>query len=239
MRPPRATWASARHAATGSRSSTTTTSGCPGTSGASRAAITETGGRALAYFDDAALPDEQGGATLWEHAGFEPAGEVELVERGAPWALMARQPLMTPAVVVGRDAYLAAGGMDERLWCREDTHLFLALGLSGPLCAVRGIGAQVTAQAGVERLTATASATDSPRYWANTVRLYSDIRERFDGSLTAAERAELRRRLATAHWRASRLGWRERRLGAWAAEAARSMRAEPRFVVERFSGRGR
>ena len=202
-------------------------------------AITVTDGQAAVYFDDAALPEQQGGATLWANAGFAAAGDVELCERGAPWALMTRQPLMTPAVVVGREAYLASGGMDERLWCREDTHLFLVLGLTGALCAVRGVGAQVTANAGADRLTATASATDSPRYWANTVLLYRDVLERFGASLTAAERGELRHRLATAHWRASRLSWRERRLGAFAAEAARSLRAEPRVVVERFSGRGR
>ena len=201
-------------------------------------AIGGTGGRALAYFDDAALPAQQGGDTLWANAGFEPDGDVDLRERPAPWVLMVRQPLMTPAIVVGRDAYLAAGGMDERLWCREDTHLFLVLGLSGPLCAVRGVGARVTTEAGPDRLTATASATDSPRYWANTVLLYGDVLERFGPSLTATERGELRRRLATAHWRASRLGWRERRLGVFAVEAARSLRAEPRVVVERFSGRG-
>jgi glycosyltransferase involved in cell wall biosynthesis len=211
----------------------------PGHLGRLAGAITGTGGRALAYFDDAALPAQQGGETLWAHCGFAPDGDVELCERGAPWVLLTRQPLMTPAVVVRRDAYLAAGGMDERLWCREDTHLFLVLGLTGPLCAVRGVGAQVTAQAGADRLTATASATDSPRYWANTVLLYRDVLERFGPVLTPSERGELRHRLATAHWRASRLGWRERRLGAFAAEAARSLRAEPRVVAQRLSGRGR
>ena len=118
--------------ATGSPSSTTTTSGCPGTSGASPARSPRPADAPLAYFDDAALPAQQGGDTLWANAGFAPGRLTSTsCERGTSWALMARQPLMTPAVVVGRDAYLAAGGMDERLWCREDTHLFLVLGLSG------------------------------------------------------------------------------------------------------------
>lgn len=202
-------------------------------------AIAATDGRVLAYFDDAALPARQGGATLWANAGFAPAGPVELCERPAAWVLMARQPLMTPAIVVRREAYLAVGGMDERLWCREDTHLFLVLGLTGPLCAVAGVGARVTAEAGDDRLTATASATDSPRYWANTILLYRDILERFGPGLAGAEREELRTRLSTAHWRSSRLGWRDRRLGVFAAEAARSLRAEPRVLVGRLAGRGR
>src|SRR4051812_8093484 len=115
------------------------------------AAIEETGGAAALYFTDAELPD---GGSAWQRSGFAPAAPLELAEPGTRFVLRPVQPMMPPAVVVARAAYLACGGQDPALPCREDTHLFLLLGLGGPACAVAARSVTVTADAREERLTA-------------------------------------------------------------------------------------
>ena len=140
---------------------------------------------------------------------------------------------MTPAVVVSRAAYLECGGQDEALPCREDTHLFFKLGLTAPLCAVAGLGADVTPDAAGARLTS-AHPASGRRYLDASVRLAEDVLARHP-ELRPADRRELRRRLAVAHWRRSRLAWRERRLARARAELARSVRWEPRVAVRQFA----
>jgi len=195
-----------------------------------RRAIAATDGAAALYFSDARLGDDD---TLWAQARFAPRGEHELRADAEGWALAPRQPLMTPAVVISRAAYLGCGGQDEALPCREDTHLFLKLGLTLPLCAVAGAGARVTPDAAGARLTS-AHPSDGRGYLDASVRLCEDLLARLP-ALRPAARRELRRRLAVAHWRRARLAWRERRLGPCAAELARSLRWEPRVAAGRFA----
>jgi glycosyltransferase involved in cell wall biosynthesis len=196
------------------------------------AAIVETGGAAALYFTDAELPD---GESAWQRSGFAAAAPFELAEPGARFALRPVQPMMTPAVVVARAAYLACGGQDPALPCREDTHLFLLLGLGGPACAVARRSVTVTADARGERLTAQLPGSDAA-YWHATTRLYGDVLQRMP-ELPPAVVRELQRRLATAHWRLGRLAWRRGRRGEAAGSAWRSARSDPSVILGRVARR--
>jgi len=143
--------------------------------------------------------------------------------------------MMTPAVVVSRAAYLACGGMDPELPCREDTHLFLLLGLAGPTCAVPGCTVTVTDDARGARLTEQLPGSDAT-YWIATARLYEDVLRR-NPSLDASSARELRRRIATAHWRLGRLAWRRRRPTEAAGSAWRSARHDPSVILGRLARR--
>ena len=169
-------------------------------------AIAATDGAASLYFSDAVLPE---GGTAWSRSGFEPSPPRELAGSGDRWVLRPLQPMMTPAVVVARAAYLACGGQDPALPCREDTHLFLLLGLGGPACAVAAQTVTVTADGRGNRLTEQLPGSDTA-YWIATARLYEDVARRFPALAPPLAR-ELQRRLATAHWRLGRLAWRRGR----------------------------
>jgi glycosyltransferase involved in cell wall biosynthesis len=195
-------------------------------------AIVATGGDASIYFSDALLPD---GTTAFGRSGFAPSSPFELADPGERWALAARQPMMTPAVVVARAAYLACGGQDPELPCREDTHLFLLLGLAGASCAVPARTVTVTADGQEDRLTARLPGSDAV-YWIATARLYEDIVRRFPG-LDPALTRELQRRLATAHGRLGRLAWRRGRRSEAAGSAWRSARIDPSVIFGRVARR--
>jgi glycosyltransferase involved in cell wall biosynthesis len=172
-------------------------------------AIEATDGRAGLYFSDQRLAPSRGNAA-WQRADFSIDGSHSLTEDGRSWVFLAKQPMTVNASVVRRDAFLRADGFDERLTCREDTHLFLKLGLCTPLCAVAG-------QAGM--LTADDSRSLSRRYASNdlaylncTILLYTDLVQRFEEALVDEERKLLSRRLAMAHWSLARqLGFRSLR----------------------------
>jgi glycosyltransferase involved in cell wall biosynthesis len=199
-------------------------------------AIAATDGRPALLFADTAFAPGGAFASAFARAGLELDAEHELLVDGTAWVLNPRQPMMTPATVVSRAAYLTVGGMDEQLPCREDTHLFCALGLGAPVCAVAGVGAQVGADAPV-RLTATHSEHDD-RYWRATVRLYGDLLGRTSGAEPWARR-HVRHQLAVAHWRRSRLAMRSRRPGRAGAELARSTWREPWLLADRVLARAR
>jgi len=198
------------------------------------AAIASTSGAAGMYFADVEF--EGDARSSWERSAFAVGPRYEL-RCDASWVMLPRQPMMTPAVVVDRERYLSCGGQAEQLGCREDTHLFFKLGLSHPLCAVAGVGAHVMADAGDDRLSADQVAS-ARRFWDCTVWLYSDLLER-SPHLAAHHRAELRRRLAVAHWRLARISWSERRPASLTANAVRSLTVDHRVAMDRTLARGR
>jgi glycosyltransferase involved in cell wall biosynthesis len=191
-------------------------------------AIVATDGGASLYFTDAVLPE---GGTAWSRSGFAPSTPLELAACGDRWVMRPRQPMMTPAVVVARAAYLACGGQDPALPCREDTHLFLLLGLGAPACAVDAHTVTVTSDGRGNRLTEQLAAGDVA-YWTATARLYADVACRFP-ALDPALARELQRRLATAHWRLGRLAWRRGRRTSAAGSAWRSARVDPSVILRR------
>jgi glycosyltransferase involved in cell wall biosynthesis len=196
------------------------------------AAIAEHGDAAALYFSDVELP---AGVSAFGRSGFAPAGPHELARSGAGWALLPVQPMMTPAVVVSRAAYIACGGQDPALPCREDTHLFLLLGLAGGACAVAQRTVTVTDDGRGNRLTEQLSDSDAT-YWLATAHLYEDVLRRFP-ALAPASARELQRRAATAHWRLGRLAWRRGRRGAAASSAWRSARVDPSVLLGRIARR--
>lgn len=96
---------------------------------AMRAAIARHDGAAL-IFGPARLIDPTGRDLGGLHPPFEPG----IVPQGHFRDLMLVQnTLAMPAPIFDRDAYIAAGGMDEALWYTPDWELWLKLGDQGPV----------------------------------------------------------------------------------------------------------
>ena len=108
-------------------------------------AIHQTQGGASVYFSDMRMPSEDEGGTLWEVAGFQPTGDVDLTHDATKWVLMKRQPMMLQSAVIRKSAYERVGGLDPRFRLVHDSHLFCKLGVDGAACAVAGIGCVQTA----------------------------------------------------------------------------------------------
>jgi len=194
-------------------------------------AIEQTRGEAWMYFSDLHIPPTQHTAgSIWRASDFEARGRCELRADGKEWVLLPRQPIMTPATVVRRDAYLAVGGQAENLTCREDTHLFLKLGLGGPISAFAGIAGTATAD-DPDRLSERYKGRDLT-YWRCTRWLYHDILQRYP-HLSREQEFVLRRRLADAHWVLGRLCLQRRRPAAF-AHVARAARLDRGGAAERL-----
>jgi glycosyltransferase involved in cell wall biosynthesis len=195
-------------------------------------AIDATSGEAWLYFADLRFAAERAdAASIWEACGFTIDGDYELRRDATVWGLLSRQPMMTPASVVRRDAYESLGGQARNLVSREDTHLFLKLCLGGPVCAVAG----AAGEAGPAGLSARELNTLS--YWECTKWLYADVLERHP-ELRPEQRAVLREQLAQADWQLARAHTRKPLRAA--AHLARSIRTDPRVVVKhvrRFGAR--
>lgn len=194
-------------------------------------AIAATGGTAGVYFSDTVTTFSGGDGSLWRAAGFAITGDRRAVADGADWVMLPVQPTMLQSSVVRRDAFVAAGGLDERLAVREDTLLFLLLGLGGPLCAVAGTGSLMSSDADAARLTSVHDAT-SFRYWSDTVTVYATALGRAPG-LTAAHRRELRARLAHANLCLARHDLARRDAADAARHVGRAVRSSPGHIAGR------
>ncbi len=103
-------------------------------------AIVATGEAARFYFSDMLATFVEGPGSLWSAAGFRVQGPWMYAPDATEWVMRALQPTMLQSSVIGRDAFLEAGPLNERLTVREDTFLFFRLGIGGAACAVAGIG---------------------------------------------------------------------------------------------------
>lgn len=167
-------------------------------------AIRATAGGARFYFTDT---ETSSGASLWAISGFAaPAGHY-LTADATDWVLMDVQPTMLQSSVFSRDRYRTGGGLSTALQIREDTHLFLIMGIGGQACAVAGGGARMTAddESG-QRLTDALGPT-SRKWWAQTELMYADVLARFP-LLARKHRRRLKARLATAYRHLARHDWR-------------------------------
>ncbi|MCP3919077.1 MAG: glycosyltransferase [bacterium] len=171
------------------------------------AAIEATDGAATFYFADIRRPANEGGATQWERAKFTIDGPHELLLDATPWVVRPRIPMMLQASVFHRDRFLASGGLWEVLHMRDDTHVFLNLGISGAACAVAGIGTEMTADDNSGNRLTTALGSKTLRYWVLSALMWRDLMERHP-ELSADAHRVLRRRLAVSHIRAARLALR-------------------------------
>jgi hypothetical protein len=195
-------------------------------------AIQATSGVADFYFADALLPAQSGERRLWEVSGLAINGDYELVTDATQWVMMPWPPMLLQASVFKRASYLACEGLWERLRTREDTHLFLKLGLGGSACAVAQCGVQLTRDDAGNRLTQDHGPC-RPGGHRMRVLLYQDI---LSGKprLLPEHRRELRARLASAHRQLARLSWQEHQPFVAAGHAGRSLLIEPGFLL-RFS----
>lgn len=186
------------------------------------AAILATDGGAQMYFDD--LQQNGAEASWWERSGFEVASPFELCHDPADWFMRPLQPMTIQAAVISKAAYWRAGGMP--LHCREETHLFFALGFSGPACAVTGIGALQTDDAD-SRITDGGSATLT--YCLGTVAMYGEILRRYP-SIRREYKTQLRDRLAEAYCHLARRSAADKAFGECAGFLARSLVTSPGTV---------
>jgi len=165
--------------------------------------------------------------SLWEIAHFSPVNNITVAEDGSSWVLLPVQPMMVQSSVVRRARYLELDGMWPQLSVREDTHLFFKLGLGRPICAVAGVGARMSDDAGADRLTRSVTPA-SQTYWEQTVLLYDDVMRRTDPR--SAPRRVFKERLASAHWRLARIAMARRSPRATLKPLLASFRAQPLFV---------
>jgi glycosyltransferase involved in cell wall biosynthesis len=169
------------------------------------AAIRATAGQAAFYFADTLQPPEKGGGSRWQALAFAPEDEFSLINDGTPWVLMRPQPMMLQSSVFARAAYLASGGFLPQLRYRDDTHLFLKLGLNRPICAVAGIGAYMTADDDpANRLSLTYDHQKVCEGYQMQVWMFEDLLAHLP-ALPLHTRSELQRRLAEAHRGLARL----------------------------------
>lgn len=190
-------------------------------------AIRSTDGEAAIYFADTRRTVAEAKRSQWELAGFRIDGTHVLAEDATAWVMLPRQPLMLQSTVVSRGVFLDRGGFRSDLVRRHDTHLFFRLMLDQAACAVAGAGAEMTNDDAAGRLTDTWD-EQSRVFWECSVILYRDVCEI---PTSDAVRRELRRRLATAHWRLARLGWRNREPRATALSVTRAAVTSPRALT--------
>jgi glycosyltransferase involved in cell wall biosynthesis len=207
-------------------------------------AIAATSGAADLYFDDTSIAMnmyDNGGrdlrtGSLWELAGFRPEGAYLLVPDATPWVTMGIQPMMLQSSAIRRTAFLSLGGVSAMLPLRQDTHLFLRLGVGRAACSVAGIGTQMTADAGDERLTHQLPPSDLP-YWVESAFMYDDILRSVRRNDPA--RRHLGNEAATAHWRVMRLALVQKHPGLAARSLFTVHRRRPSFVLERVCAKSR
>lgn len=169
-------------------------------------AIRDTSGAAVLYFTDTVQDRDGGSKSLWEKVGFNIETEHELVSDATKWVMMRPQPMMLQSSIISREQYLANAGVNKQLHTREDTHMFLKLGIDGKACAVSGIGTRMTSDALYsERLTSFHDGKNPSGYWMQ-VLMFEDILKQ-SRHLRPEIRAEIRHRLAAARNRLARLAW--------------------------------
>ncbi len=170
-------------------------------------AIAATSGAAGYYFADTVHPADRGGGSRWASTGFEISGKHELAADATDWVMMRPQPMMLQSTVFKRTAYLQSGGFLPRLRFRDDTHLFLKMGLGAPVCAVASCGARMTADDLPDnRLTATYDgARRADGNWMQ-VWMAEDLLTHIP-HIRADARRELQRRLVVAHRSLARHAW--------------------------------
>jgi glycosyltransferase involved in cell wall biosynthesis len=194
-------------------------------------AIAATRGVANYYFADTIRPPDRGGGSRWDAVGLTAKPPFELADDGSSWALIKPQPMMLQSSVFKRAAYLECGGFLPQLRFRDDTHLFLRLGLGQPICAVAGYGAEMTSDDDPsKRLTLSYNREKQERGHFMQAWMFTDLLEKMP-DLSPATRSELQRRLGTVYRSLARDAWRQRKPFTTAYRLSKSYLAKFRRVV--------
>ena len=192
-------------------------------------AIEGTDGKAWLYFSDARFLSTGSGATYWEEIHFSMSAPFQLIADARRLVLADLQPMLLPFSVFNRQRYRARGGLWERLRSAEDTHLFMKLGLEGPVCAVHGTGGVVTSDSDSGNRLTHLYRAETVQHWRNLILLCADILHSCP-TLRASERRLIKRRISDAHWRLARHAWREGRLLGGVRECGRAVGSYPLMV---------
>lgn len=202
------------------------------------AALDGTEGRADLYFSDTRLAPYDGGegTRVWDDAGFSIVGDHEFLGDGTRWALLRIQPMMLQSSMFNRTAFRGVGGLLPDVPPRADTHLFYAISIGRPVCAVAGVGCVMTADdtAGT-RLTAQFNEYGT-RYWTSSVTMYRDLLAR-DLPLDRAGVRFFEEAEAVAQWRLARIAGAQRAARPFVRHLVRSFRLDPGGFVRRLSPR--
>lgn len=194
-------------------------------------AICETDGAAAFYFANTQEPPDKGGCALWEKLDFAIDGPFELAADGTDWVMMRRQPIMLQSAVFRKDAFWHAGGFLPALRYRDDTHLFLKLGLGQPICAVDGCGVQMTSDDDpANRLTL--NYDRQTRGFCMQVIMNRDLLQTMP-DLPQETQDALRVRLGDAYRALARHAWREGHYTTAVQNASRSAFAAPALFIKR------
>lgn len=195
--------------------------------------IAETDGAANFYFADTIQPD---GGSFWAAHDFAVPGPYQLLPDATAWVLPRCQPMLLQASVFNRAAYMASGGFLPPLRLRDDTHLYLKLGLGGPACAVAGFGTQMTADDDPNnRLTLTYENKKRAQGHQMQVIMFRDLLATM--AVSAPIRAELKNRLALAYVDLAGHAWRDRQWGTAVKQLVQSVRVNPSALASRITGR--
>jgi hypothetical protein len=202
------------------------------------AAMRETSASASLYFADMAMPEPEGGRTLWSHIGFRPNSPYQLVQDASAWALMNRQPMMLQSSVISKHALHRVGGLDVRFRLIHDSYLFCKLGVGGAACAVAGIGCiQTSDDTSLSRLTS-AIPLGSSAHVTEGVAMWRDILQTLD-RIPPAFRRLVRLNAASAHLTAGKIMLRH---GQWirgTRQLFAAMATDPRLMWGIVRHRGR
>lgn len=162
--------------------------------------------RAHLYFADAKVPPSYNADSFWAFRDFAVEGEYEFREDATDWVLMPGQPMSMIVSIINRDAYFACGGFWAEMHNREDTHLFLKLGLGQPICAVACLGATIGEDDLPEnRLTGTLAQQPQMGHQYH-VMMFDELLTR---DIPPKARVSLKYRLARSHYRLAMLNLRE------------------------------
>ncbi len=195
------------------------------------AAISATHGEADYYFANVQRPGNEGGVNQWRRAHFDVDEDWKLNENGQDWVLRPRIPMMLQGAVFSRERFLQKGALWEEPRTREDTHCFMTHSIGYPVCAVRHLGAVMTADAPAEaRLTRGVLKRRSIPYWEHSLRIWEDVLRQHP-QLEGAGYELLRHRLFLAHWRLSLLSLAAGRPIQFALQALAALTTAPKLLV--------
>lgn len=196
-------------------------------------AIIATDGRANYYFADTQRPQELDKQMQWHLTGFSIGEPYVLFEEGAEWVLKDLQPMMLQSTVIKRSAYMASGGFYAPLRYRDDTHLFIKLGLKDPICAVAGGGTKMTDDDQPQnRLSINYDRTRDKEGFVMQVVMFQDLLNYFDGRLTPEQKDTLSLYLANSYLNVARASWRERKFTEVAKNMLLSGVKHPRAIMD-------
>lgn len=167
------------------------------------AAAEATDHKADVYGANLRLSPGAGSALLFTKAKIDVPAPHLFAPDGRDIVLRDHLPLMLQSSVVRRAAFERLGGFHLGLPTRQDTHLFLRLGIGGPVCLIPELNAIMGGDENDDRLTN--NTRGSASYHAETVRMYRDVLAQH--TLSGTERKSLKARIAGAERSLGRIAW--------------------------------